>query len=336
MKKRHAIICFLLAVTCIALPGISHSLKAQDTDGKAPESIYSKNTYTYKVVDKHEIKADVYRAPGDEVLPVIFWIHGGALIMGSRRGIPGNQLKAYIEAGFAVVAIDYRLAPVTKLPEIIEDLKDAYGWVRSEGPELFKIDPDRIAVVGHSAGGYLTLMSGFCLSPRPDALVAFYGYGDIAGPWYSEPDPFYNKRPAVTEEHAFEAVGDQVYSGARLPNTGRKRNEFYLYCRQQGIWPQQVSGHDPADLDWYKKYEPLRNVTPSYPATVLLHGEEDTDVPIEQSVMMAGELKRHGVEFEFIRQPSWGHGFDHVGFDNAEFRKAFDRVLVFLGKHVKP
>ena len=53
--------------------------------------------------------------------------------------------------------------------------------MREKGPDLFQADPHRIAVIGRSPGGYLTLMAGFCLNPRPQALVAFYGYGDIAG-----------------------------------------------------------------------------------------------------------------------------------------------------------
>src|ERR1041384_8278971 len=144
----------------------------------------SKQIQVYKRAGSCEIKLDVYRPDDDIVRPVVFWIHGGALIGGDRNGIRKDQLASYIDAGFAVVSIDYRLAPETKLPEIIDDLKDAYRWVRKEGSKRYKLDDKRIAVIGHSAGGYLTLMAGFCLEPRPKALVAFYGYGDIVGDWY--------------------------------------------------------------------------------------------------------------------------------------------------------
>jgi len=86
---------------------------------------------------------------------------------------------------YTIISIDYRLAPQAKLSQILQDLDDAYRWVRGEGPKLFRIDPNRIAVVGHSAGGYLALTSGFRLNPRPTAVVSFYGYGDIAAEWYS-------------------------------------------------------------------------------------------------------------------------------------------------------
>ena len=72
-----------------------------------------------------------------------------------------------------MVSVDYRLAPETKLPAILEDVRDAYRWVREKGPGLFHADPGRIAISGGSAGGYLTLASGFMDDPPPKALVAF-------------------------------------------------------------------------------------------------------------------------------------------------------------------
>jgi len=116
---------------------------------------FSKRSYTYKVVGDCKIEADVYRTPDDNVSPAILWIHGGALILGNREGLPRQQLERYVQAGYAVVSIDYRLAPEVKIKSIIEDVQDAYKWVRQRGPELFRIDPDRIAVIGHSAGGYV-------------------------------------------------------------------------------------------------------------------------------------------------------------------------------------
>ena len=74
--------------------------------------------------------------------PVLIWIHGGALIMGHRQNINRAQLDRYLNAGYTVVSIDYRLAPETKLKEILDDIQDANRWVRQRGPDLFRIDPD--------------------------------------------------------------------------------------------------------------------------------------------------------------------------------------------------
>ncbi len=311
-----------------------------DKDAPAPASAatdamtFAKQTHTYKQVGDCAIKADVYRAPGDEVRPVLLWIHGGALIAGERGGISRWQLERYLKAGFVVVSIDYRLAPETKLKGIIEDLQDAHRWLREKGPALARIDSTRLAVVGHSAGGYLTLMSGFCLKPRPRALVPFYGYGDIAGEWYSRPDPFYNQQPAVPKDEAYAAVGSTAIS----EGSNRNRFRFYLFCRQQGLWPKEVAGHDPDNEPRaFDPFCPVRNVTKDYPPTLLVHGDKDTDVPYAQSVQMAAELKRQGVEHELITMTNRGHGFDggRKAEEDTVVVDAFARVLAFLTKHTQ-
>src|SRR4029077_10137160 len=162
--------------------------------GVLGQEVKIKKTYTYKKVGQCEIKADIYEPSGDQPRPAIVWIHGGALIMGHRGQVDQALLSKLLRAGYAVVSIDYRLAPETKLPAILEDVEDACKWVRDKGPELAHVDPKRIAVMGGSAGGYLTLSTGFRVNPPPKALVSFWGYGDVAGAWYSRPDPFYSRQ----------------------------------------------------------------------------------------------------------------------------------------------
>jgi len=113
-------------------------------------------TVVYKKVGTLDIKADVHRADDDVVRPVVVWIHGGALINGHREGISRRVRDMMLGEGFALVSIDYRLAPETKLPAIIEDIEDAFRWLRKEGRRRFQLDTSRIAVMGGSAGGYLT------------------------------------------------------------------------------------------------------------------------------------------------------------------------------------
>jgi acetyl esterase/lipase len=291
-----------------------------------------RSTYTYKTIGDLRIHADVYQKPDDKIHPAVFWIHGGALIMGSRWGLNQDQAEKYLNAGYTVISIDYRLAPQVKAKEIFEDIRDAYRWVQTEGLKLFRIDPDRIAVVGHSAGGYLALSAGFILKPSPRAIVSFYGYGDVAREWYSQPDPFYNRQPTVTKEEAYQTVGSRVISEDHYGN----RERFYLYCRQQGLWPQEVVGFDPdKEPKLFDLFCPLRNVTKTYPPTLLLHGDHDTDVPYEQSVMMAEELERNGVQHELITMPGRGHVFDRAMGD-PEIVATFDRVIQFLDLWMKP
>jgi acetyl esterase/lipase len=294
--------------------------------------VSNKTTATFKTVDRCAIQADVYTLAGSRPRPVIVWIHGGALILGDRTWINPAQLQRYLDAGFAVVSIDYRLAPETKLPAIADDLVDAVRWVREEAPHQFPIDPTRLAVIGHSAGGYLTLLAGCRVTPSPQALVAFYGYGDIAGEWYTAPSPFYCKQPMVSGAEAYAAVGTTTIAGS--PPGGSNRGRFYLYCRQRGLWPREVTGHDPTtEPGVLAPYCPLHNVTAAYPTTLLLHGDDDTDVPYEQSVLMAAALARAGVEHQLLTIPGGEHGFDGR-LDDPVVAAAFAQVLTFLERHV--
>jgi acetyl esterase/lipase len=306
-----------------AAAGLPQLVSAQDEKA-------GKKTYTYKTAGDCEIKADVYGA-GDTSRPAVLWVHGGALIMGSRGGIDPALLARLLKAGYAVVSMDYRLAPETKLPAILEDLEDACTWVCEKGPELFHIDHERVAVMGGSAGGYLTLASGFRVKPRPKALVAFWGYGDVAGAWLSRPDPFYSKMPPVPKDEAYRTVGGPVLSeGSGADN----RRRFYLYCRQQGLWPKEVTGHDPdREPRAFDEWCPVRNVSATYPPTLLIHGTADTDVPYEQSKLMAEELARQGIEHELLTVEGAGHWL--AGAKPAVVPDAQDRAVAFVAKFLR-
>lgn len=289
------------------------------------------STHTYKTVDGLDIKADVYRPTGDGSRPTVVWIHGGALIMGDRRWIGASLRDTLLKAGCVVVSIEYRLAPEVKLPAIYEDIKDAYAWVRTEGPRKFSVDPARIVVMGGSAGGFLTLSAGVLFEPRPCALVSFYGYGDVAGAWYSRPDPFYLKQPRVSREDAYAEIG----RGVLTTSLGKpQRGRFYLYCRQNGLWPKEVTGHDPdQDPKAFDAFCPVRNVTERYPPTLLIHGDRDTDVPFALSEQMEKALRAAGVEHRFIRVLGAGHGLSGI---SAERRRTIERqVRDFVKTHTQ-
>ena len=136
---------FILPIILISCMVSNCGLRAQGSN-KGDQQPYESETFVYKTVGDHKIQADVHRKPGEEIRPGIIWIHGGALIFGTRKGIADRQLTLYLDAGYTVISIDYRLAPETKLPEIISDLEDAYAWVVSKGPDLFNIDPERFSL----------------------------------------------------------------------------------------------------------------------------------------------------------------------------------------------
>lgn len=287
----------------------------------------NKTTYVYKTTQECVIKADIYLCDKKDA-PVIVFIHGGALIWGSRQDIKPAQAGMYLEAGFSVVSIDYRLAPETKIDFIVEDVQDAIKWVSSEGKFEHGLNPDRLAVIGNSAGGYLSLVAGTFPS-KPKAIVSFYGYGDILGDWYCKPSEFYLKQPEVSRSDAYGSIGSDPLSEGK-----GNRFKYYLYLRQQGIWTSEVSGYDiVSDRCRLLELCPAYSAKSDYPPTLLLHGDMDTDVPYDQSVIMAQKLTSLNVENRLITLVGKGHAFDY-DMNDIHVREAFAEVIKFLKEHL--
>lgn len=304
----------------VALPA-GRAEKPKDNPAKASSAVVEKS-FVYKMVNGTPLNAYVYRLPGEAAQPVLIHFHPGALMMGKARLTIEGKGKSYksdlLEMGYTIVSVEYRLAPAAKLAEIVEDVKDAWRWLHENGPKLFGADLQRVGVMGTSAGGYLALMSGHCMKPRPQMVLSISGYGEILGDWYTKPAKFYCQKPMVREEQAFRSKAEM---------------ELYVYCRQNGLWPKVVSGHDPAtEPKWFEPYCPLRNVTKDFPPTMLVHGEKDDDVPYEQAVLMDKAMTARGVEHQFVSRPDGGHGV--LLFAGPAGKKITGQIIAFVEKHL--
>ncbi len=277
-------------------------------------------TFTYKQLNDLEMKAELFPVRR-ETAPLILYIHGGGLIWGTRNDINKEQVELYNKNGYHVLSIAYRLAPETKLPEIIHDIRDSLIWAKETLTQHIAYDQHQVIVIGSSAGGYLALMTG-TFDVKPAAIISFYGYGSILGEWYHTPSEYFNKMPQVNETLAKQLIQNKPL--AEAPITARYA--IYLFCRQRGVWPNYVTDSTATDL---APYCPINLVDESYPPTLLLHGDADEDVPYIESVNMQKVLEQYHIKNKLITIPNGKHQFDE-NMDAPEVKGAFEEVLQFL------
>ena len=323
--------------SCIRIVSLSLSLLATavgfgaDDSKNASDKPLIKSTHVYKTVGDVKVEADVYRPEGAEARPVVVWIHGGALIVGSRSQVPKQILELCTRERFVFVSLDYRLAPEVKLPEIAEDIQDAFRWLHDRGPKLFHADTSRIVVTGGSAGGFLTMLSGVIIKPKPTALVAYWGYPDIDNEWARAKSTHHGA--PVDRDEALAGVNRGVVTNTNDPAAGKARGAYYRYLRQTGGWAREVTGFDPVtQADKLRPFCPIHNLTKDYPPILMIHGTEDTDVPYSCSADMDRELTRLGVKHELITIKGAEHGLRDG--DAQVVARAHQRALVFIRENL--
>jgi acetyl esterase/lipase len=116
---------------------------------------------------------DFFRPDGSGPWPAVLLVHPGSWQRGSRADME-KYARRFAVAGYAVFNVDYRLAPEHRYPAQLDDVRAAFGWLRAHARAL-DVDPDRIAVMGYSAGAHLALMLGLADArdgPRPNAVIA--------------------------------------------------------------------------------------------------------------------------------------------------------------------
>ena len=122
------------------------------------------------------LDASIADGPGPH--PAVIVVHGGGFIAGDKQTFVTPLFEPLTRGGFVWFTINYRLAPRHKFPAAVEDVQQAIRWVRQHAHE-FKADPDRLALVGESAGGHLVAHAGVQNDPPVSAVVSFYGVHDF-------------------------------------------------------------------------------------------------------------------------------------------------------------
>lgn len=292
-------------------------------------SSVSPTTYAYKTVGNLSILADVY-VPNITIpikYPVVLAIHGGGFVGGSKQGgCSPQELQEMLSRGWCVVSIDYRLAPDVILGDIVQDMQDAYNWIRTKLVNIVPLDLDAFIVMGNSAGGGLAVISGFMLDPRPQAIIAFYpGCTNYTESFeYNSSSPV----PEVLVEE-MEALMQPLTEYNLTGDANDTRSTFFNTAVQDQKVGWMLATHDPNEpsdlvIDYLRNYSAVFHVDSNYPPTVLIHGFDDTLVPHEQSVEMAKCLAKAGVPYRLNLVPGAGHAFD---FGNITTQVWYDYIL---------
>lgn len=287
------------------------------------EKNYEKHVFTYKKVQNHEIKANIFIPKVKQKHPVVVYFHGGGFIFGNRdEGLPDILRDVLVKNNYAVVSPDYRLAPETKLDEILKDVRDVIIYLRREGAEKFNINGDKIAIGGGSAGGYLALSTGYTVVPAPEAIIAVSTPTDFSAENIEKGDESILKQPGP-----YDVVTDEIISYGDYTT----RMDLWRFLAKNRLANFEVFGFDVSkDTTRLKTFMLTKQITSPYPSTLILHAKNDHLVPLSTVEPFYEFLKKKEIESElFIVQD--GHSSQLIK-NNPE---AIKKLISFLDKHLK-
>lgn len=232
--------------------------------------------------------------------PLIVWIHGGGWEQGSYHQNPARAMAA---RGYAVASIGYRLSSEAKYPAQIEDCKAAVRWLRAHAAE-YQIDPARIGVWGASAGGHLAALLG---TTAKDRRFDVGGNLDQSSGVRCVIDSF---GPAD-----FLHWGDPPLPASYdTPNTAVAR-----------LLGGKVTEHEALA----RLASPVHFVDKDSAPFLIMHGERDSLVPVQQSVVLDAALRKAGVESTLVIVPGGGHGGG--AFNDAKYLR---QMAEFMDRHL--
>lgn len=254
---------------------------------------------TYLTANGHEQKLDAY-VPGDTSAhaPILLYIHGGGWVAGTKEGGLLTALP-FLEMGFGVVSVGYRLGEASLAPAAVQDVRCALRWVMGHARQ-FGLDSTRIVVMGHSAGGHLALMAGMTpLSAGLDDLCpASFGPGEDVETHVA----------AVINYFGITDVGDLLQGPHR-----------------EGYAVEWLGGQPDAERI-AQRVSPLTYVRSGLPPIITIHGDEDALVPYEHATRLHAQLDGAGVPNRLITISGKGHG----NFSAEEWVRAQREIEAFL------
>lgn len=212
----------------------------------------------YATVQESKLKLDLYQPTlrTAEASPTVIWIHGGAWRSGTKRDVP---VKEWLTHGIAIASVEYRLSPVAKFPAQIHDIKAAIRYLRDNAGPL-KLDPNKFAIAGSSAGGHLAALVG--VSNQVKELEGAVGDN-------------------LQQSSNVQAIVS-FYGAANLQSILSQSTEHGLSVRVPAL--QLLLGGQPTEVPVLTRLaSPIVHVDSTDPPLWLIHGDADPQMPLQQS-----------------------------------------------------
>lgn len=262
----------------------------------APDQYEVVPNISYRTANKWEGKLDLYLpVTSKEQNPTLIWIHGGGWTRSSKEAEMLHILP-YLELGWTVVNVEYRLAGVSPAPAAVEDCRCSLAWVLANA-QKYNIDTSKIIVSGISAGGHLALITAMSSnSVELDRLCPIKKKIKVAAVinWFGPSDIL----DLIGGENAFD---------------------------QAVTWLGSQSNRN----DIARQVSPLNHARKNSPPIITIHGDKDDIIPYEQSVQLHRALDKLNVPNQLFTIRGRGHG----DFNRKETLAAYEAVRKFLMKN---
>jgi acetyl esterase/lipase len=281
---------FPAVALCSLLPWFAYA-----GDSRPPQVI---RDIEYARAGEQALKLDLHLPSGKARSPLIVWVHGGAWRSGSKKDMPLGKL---VEDGYAIASINYRLSTEAKFPAQIHDIKAAIRFLRGHGHE-WRVPAKKIAIAGDSAGAHLAALVGVS-----------NGHAELEG-------SVGNDRAQSSDVQGIISF----YGAANLTTILSQSTPHGLKVRVPAL--ELLLGDQPTNvLALARLASAVFHVDRGDPPLLVLHGDQDPQMPINQSHELCGAYQKvkAPVQFEVV------HGAAHGGalFYDAERLAMVTRFL---------
>jgi len=271
-------------------------------------AVHAQNEYqvfpnvTYLTASGYESKLDVYQRRGAGTHPTLIFFHGGGWIRGTKEA-SAMSILPWLEMGWNVVNVEYRMARVALAPAAVEDGLCALRFAVAQA-KTYGIDTNRIVVSGESAGGHLALTTGMI----PESA----GFTNVcAGGGFNTSESAVPKVAAIVNWYGITDVADLL--------AGSNSKSYAV----------QWLGSLPNREELARSVSPITYVRPGLPPILSIQGDADPIVPYSQNVRLRDALTKAGDSIELVTIPGGGHG----NFKPDERTKIYLKIREFLAKN---